>query len=351
MKKFAALALVFGAFVVVGQAAAANYKVAVGEQGRPPAGTTPGATLNAFYPGKLTIHVGDTVTFSNYGFHTVSYVKGAAPPLFAPGDSAYSGISDSAGAAFAFNGLTKLIYNVGAFAPTGGNVVDGSQSVSTGVLQGPKPGQPGVARLSFPKAGVYKLICLVHGPMMKVTVIVKPKAAKVDSPAKVSKSARQQIAGAWAKITAQAKAAKPPVNTVYAGLGDSATAMAFYPQKLTVKAGTTVTWVNQTNMEIHNVVFGPPAYIDGFQKQFDLFPTGPGTPNQVSPALVYGTDPGQAAVYDGTNHGNGFFSTPLFGSVPGLARSTQITFPKAGTYHYFCLLHGEEMAGDIVVTP
>lgn len=352
MKKFAASMLTLGALVITGQAAAATYKVSVGEQGRPPAGTVPGATLNAFFPGKLTIHAGDKVTFSNYGFHTVSYVKGgAAPSLFAPDGSTYSGIADSTGAAFGFDGLAKLAYNVGAFAPGGGTVVDGTHSVSTGILQGPKPEKPGLATLSFPKPGSYTLICLVHGPMMKVKVVVVPKAAKADAPAQVSASAKRQIAAAWSKVTALAKSVAPPANTVYAGIGDAATVMGFFPKKLTVKAGTTVTWVNKSGMELHNVVFGPSAYIDAFEKQYDLFPTGPTAPNQVSPALVYGTDPGKPAIYDGANHGNGFFATPLIGAAPGLASSTQITFPKAGTYHYFCLLHGEEMSGDIVVTP
>jgi plastocyanin len=208
-----------------------------------------------------------------------------------------------------------------------------------------------VATLSFPKVGSYTLVCLVHGPMMKVTIVVKPKPAKVASPAQVSAKAKQQIAAAWASITKLTKTATPPANTVYAGVGDAATLMGFVPQKLTVKVGTTVTWENKAAMEIHNVVFGPSAYIDAFEKQYDLFPGGPGAPNQVSPALVYGTDPGRPAVYDGSNHGNGFFASPLIGSVPGLQHSTQITFTKAGSYHYFCLLHGEEMSGDIVVTP
>jgi len=32
-----------------------------------------------------------------------------------------------------------------------------------------------------------------------------------------------------------------------------------------------------------------------------------------------------------------------------LAPTTQVTFPVAGTFHYFCEIHGTAMAGDIVV--
>ena len=55
--------------------------------------------------------------------------------------------------------------------------------------------------------------------------------------------------------------------------------------------------------------------------------------------------------YDGTNHGNGFFVTPLRDGVPGgLPNTSRITFPKPGKYHYICFLHGPDMAADIVVT-
>jgi plastocyanin len=77
---------------------------------------------------------------------------------------------------------------------------------------------------------------------------------------------------------------------------------------------------------------------------------GPGQPNQVTPVFVYGTDP-TPYNYDGTNHGNGFFVTPLRDGIPGaLPNASRITFPQPGKYHYICFLHGPDMAGDIVVT-
>ena len=80
------------ALAAAGQAAAGNYKVFLGEQARPPAGTPKGATLDMFLPGKVTVKVGDSITFSSATFHTVS-IGGKPTPIFVPvGTSAGSSI-------------------------------------------------------------------------------------------------------------------------------------------------------------------------------------------------------------------------------------------------------------------
>ena len=352
MKKALLIALALAALAAAGPAGAATYQVAVGEIARPPAGTPKMATLNQFVPSRLVIHRGDKVTFTNFGFHTVTYVKGGQPAgILAPDGSKYDVLNDFAGNAFSFSGLDRLIYNLPAFLPAGGKVIDGSKLVSSGVLFGPTPNKPGKVTYTFPKAGTYKLICLVHGPMMAVTVVVKPAAASIASPRAVSRLAARQTAAAWRGIKALDAAAAPPANTVWAGLGNKGTILAFYPKRLTVKAGTSVKFVLKAPMEIHDMAFGPLDYIDQLMKSTDLFPDGPNAKNQASPLMVYGSDPGAAsAVYDGTNHGNGFYASPLLGTEPGMPRETSITFTKPGTYHYVCLVHGPDMSGDIVVT-
>jgi plastocyanin len=122
-----------------------------------------------------------------------------------------------------------------------------------------------------------------------------------------------------------------------------------------VKAGTTVTFVNRSRTQPHNIGFGPKKYIEHLQKTTDLMPTGPTSPNQVSPFEALGSDPRSAYVYDGTNHGNGFFATTVTttpdGSVGGgLPHGYRVKFTKPGTYKYFCWIHGPDMAGKIVVT-
>jgi len=346
--------VLLAALVAAGQAGAADYKVFLGEQGPPPAGTPKGATLDLFLPKTVTINAGDTVTFSSATFHTVTYTP-KPPPLFVgdPKKGKYSGIDDAAGNPFYFNGLAKLIYNGLAFAPFGPHTVSGSTPASSGALSpaGPKAA-PATFAFTFPKAGTYKLICTVH-PGMSGTVVVKPAGTPVPkTPAQVQAQALTDTTAAFAKAKAEAAAAKPPAKTVYMGIGSTSTLLAYFPASLTVKAGTTVTFVNRSPSEVHNIVFGPKKYVQQLANKTDLLPTGPGAPNQVAPVLPYGSDPKGQYTYDGKNHGNGFLATPLTAGSPfvPLPHASRVTFSTPGTYKYFCWIHGPDMAGTIVVT-
>ncbi len=188
---------------------------------------------------------------------------------------------------------------------------------------------------------------------MKGTVVVKPAATPVPAtPAQVQAQALTQTAAAFAKAKALAAAAKPPAHTVIMGVGGTTTLLGYFPARLSVTVGTTVTFVNKAPSEAHNVTFKPKKYIRALSTKIDLFPTGPGSPNQVAPVLLYGSEPKGQYNYDGTNHGNGFFATPLTAgshAIP-LPHASKVTFTKAGTYHYFCWIHGPDMSGTIVVT-
>lgn len=350
---------VLAALIFAAPGGAATRQVLLGEQAKPPAGTPKGTTLNQFFPEVVQVNVGDQVKFTSRSFHTASALGSAkAPPLFLPDatGATYAGITDSLGQPFFFNSLPKLTYNVAAFAP-GGKTVPGTGIASTGVLSPGPNGKPVSGSLTFTKTGTFKVVCTIH-PGMTAKVIVKPAGAPVPAQAEVTAQATKATAAAWAKAKALAVTKAPP-NTVLAGVGTKTTLFSFLPRKLTVKAGTTVAFLAKAPSEVHNVAFGPEKYIDGLMKKIDFFPMGPGKPNQAPPFFFYGSDPpgaGGAYVYDGRNHGNGFFVTPLTDTQPGLppaglAPAARVKFTKAGKYHYFCLLHGPDMAGDIVVTP
>ena len=132
---------------------------------------------------------------------------------------------------------------------------------------------------------------------------------------------------AYPKAIALNKTKVAAPNTVAMGVGGGVAMLAYYPKVLKVKAGTTVTFVNKSSSEVHNIVLGPKKYIEDFQKKTDLFPTGPSSPNQVSPVLPFATDPAPYK-YDGTTtHGNGFFVTPLTSGAPiGLPHASRVTF-------------------------
>jgi plastocyanin len=353
VKRWIVLGVAAATFGFGAQAAlAANFKVFLGEQARPPAGTPKGATLDSFLPSAITVNVGDSITFSSATFHTVTYAPKPAP-LFIPDPAkgSYMDIADSAGSPFYFNGLSKLIYNPVAFAPAGPKTISGTTPVSSGVLS-PPGRKPVTATYAFPVAGVYHLFCQVH-PGMKATVTVKPSGGALPkTPAQVAAQALSDVSAGWSKAKAEVAATKPAANTVIMGLGTTSALLAYFPKVLTVKAGTTVTFVNKSPSEVHNVVFGPKKYISALSKKTDLLPQGPNSPNQVAPFLPFGSEPKGQYTYDGTNHGNGFLVTPLTAGsalVP-LPKSSSVTFTKPGRYSYFCWIHGPDMSGTIVVT-
>jgi plastocyanin len=351
--------LAFAQLAFGGADQATTWNVAVGEQAKPPAGTPKGASLNQFFPGRLTVNAGDSVTFTSVGFHTVTYAGGKPYPPFlgpAPGKT-YQGITDSEGQPFFFDGELKFEYNPVAIGPYGPKAISRGKPASSGVIPGQSFKKPTKATSSFPIAGVFKLLCVVHPPDMAMTVVVKPKGASVPStPDEVDAQAKDETEASWATAKV-AVAKKPPANTVYMGVdgpkepGGRMTVLDFVPDLTTVKVGATVDFVVRAPTEAHNVGFGPLKYLDKLMKQTELFPLPPGAPNQVTPFFIYGSDPPRTPYEGATMHGNGFYATPLADGVPGgLPNRSRITFTKPGKYHFLCLLHGPDMAADIRVT-
>lgn len=118
----------------------------------------------------------------------------------------------------------------------------------------------------------------------------------------------------------------PLAFTVQAGGSDQNEALQslqFYPATITIDAGDSITWRYPAG-EPHTVTFLGPQ-------------SAPPPPNDPSvPAPAGGTS------YDGSTYTSSGF-------VLGGGTYT-LTFPKAGTYTYYCLIHGE-MVGKVVVQP
>ncbi|HWM08062.1 MAG TPA: plastocyanin/azurin family copper-binding protein, partial [Solirubrobacteraceae bacterium] len=198
-------------------------------------------------------------------------------------------------------------------------------------------------KVRFPKAGRYTLTS-VFAPVKKLTVTVKPSGRGVPS-AKQDKRRLAKQVKAGAKLANQLAAFDGPQgNVVRAGNDAKAIAqIAFFPAKKTVEVGDTVKFeMPKESIEIHNIAFGPKPYLDSMPF------LGP----VLNPFVVYRSDaPGTAVSFDGANHGNGYFNTGVLDAHKDTPFPSEdsVTFTKAGTYEYYCAVHGNDMAGEIVV--
>ncbi len=118
---------------------------------------------------------------------------------------------------------------------------------------------------------------------------------------------------------------------------------AYFPDNLSVHVGDTVKF-KQNAAEIHTVTFLAPG-----QAMPDFLATFP----LMDPAVFLPVVPA-SHLYDGTSYANsGIMSTDPSYSLPGQqVTSFWLTFTKAGSYQYVCLVHGMMMTGTVnVVDP
>jgi len=275
-----------------------NWQVGVGGERRHQA-------LQAldFFPGSITIDVGDSVTWTVEGnAHTITFLG----PLssFPPGDNPNS--------------------------PFGGSTYDGSVLTSSGAMF---PGNK--YALTFTKAGTYPYMCLFHPPEMVGVIVVQSAGtpyphsqgfyngrglAEENGQLRAAQESlrefpyRDRGPKLVAGIAPGLAGGAPSTSTVLRFLDSDTLGPGDGSNVATIAVGGTLAWVNQSNNEPHTVTF-PPA--------------GQGPP--AGDPFMPGTGPLTGQTYDGTALVN---SGPFF---PG--QEFTLTFTKAGTYVYFCLIH------------
>lgn len=272
-------------------------------------GTNEAFQTLAFYPSNLTIDAGDTVkaTFPTAEPHTLTFLgsRSAPPSVFDPTNA----------------------------TPAGGGSYDGSTYTSSGFLS-----QGGTYSLTFPKAGTYTYLCLIH-PGMQGTIVVQAAGAPYPTTQTALNAAdATQEANDLAQGTAAVAAfpftpggphlavgMSPGLNT-----GKSAiTVLRFIDgdtvdqTSVTVPVGSSVTWTNLSSNEPHTVTFG--------------------IANQPFPTISNSAPASGGTTYDGTHIVNS-------GVLPSGASFT-LTFLAKGTFTYHCLFHDdtEHMIGTVVV--
>jgi len=349
-----ALAATLAALVVVPATAQAATKTVVVGPLKAAKGVFGGngtADVDGYSLGTVKVHVGDKVRWKFNGFHTVTFPKkgsGAIPFVVPDASAKYSGINDAAGSPFWFNGQTQLDLNPLGALPQGGKTENGTQLNGSGLPQGKaKP-----YTLKFTKVGTFTYFCVIH-PGMKARVKVLPKGKKIPSERQDRKTALRIFK---AEVKAAKKQAKftPAANTVQGGNDKgNVVQLRFFPQSVKVPVGGTVTFQVKSLPEIHTFAFGPAASLQQLASAFiNPVPNAAGPPTlALNGQVVFPSDPPPALPpYDGTAHGNGFFSTGILDGDPASPQpsSAKITFTKAGTYSFICLIH-PFMHGQVVV--
>jgi plastocyanin len=118
--------------------------------------------------------------------------------------------------------------------------------------------------------------------------------------------------------------------------------MAFFPDSLRVHVGDTVHWAQNSN-EIHTVTFlaggaTPDLIVPAPQ------PNGLSSPLMINPTVGFPAAPA-GGQYDGSTYAN----SGIMSLDPGQPTSFDLTFTRAGTYSYLCVVHGQMMSGTVVV--
>ena len=254
---------------------------------------------NIYSPHQINIYVGDTITWKNKGLlepHTITF-----GPMSLLRQLSQQTILAAPQAA----GPPQLQLNPRFALPTRRATYNGSGFANSGFL---RHGQSWT--LTFTRVGTYRYYCLLHFPGMFGVVVVNPRPTESHN------------------------------YTVRTGYGPvTSAADAYFPEVLTIHAGSTVTW---TGAEFHTVTFAPASTIAHLRANFVIpVPQKGGPPKlTVNPQVAY---PGGGNVYNGT----GFLTS---GILQAPHNQFSVTFPKPGIYHYSCVVH-PGMDGTIRVIP
>ncbi|MGH2411173.1 MAG: cupredoxin domain-containing protein, partial [Chloroflexota bacterium] len=287
----------------VGPTAPATYTVMAGFGDQ-------GGEANYFVPQSIEIYPGDTITWKVGGDlepHTVTFGPPALLTKLANG--LINPIMQKAGPPI-------IAFNSQAAYPSQGTSYAGTGFANSGILLGKGKSWS----LTFTKPGTYHYYCLIHydtspgGQKMGGTVIVEPRPR-----------------------------ASHLYNVNAGSMYDSAVngSDSFNPAQLTIHAGDAVVW----HGFLHTITFGPAAQIAHLRQTLIV----PVSQKAGPPILAFNplvALPSGGKTYAGTGFVSSGLLTPTGPQVP----SYTLTFPKAGTYTYVCLLH-PHMQGTIIVLP
>jgi plastocyanin len=355
----------------------------------------------SYFPNDVTVAAGSTLTFhSNFQGepHTVTFgssidkalqifdglsdeeKNGPPPPEIAalkipfviPDDADFS---DPGAVKFNQSAAQPSVVAAGEFAPGVAPCpkpekapFDGKQSFyNSGLLKDDATFEVPLADDLAP--GSYAWICLFHGPEMrgKLTVVAKGDSS-AQSADDVEAAGKKQLDEQVAKLKPELDKAKTDAKPgeVKAGVGienEPSGVVEFIPKEISVPVGGKVTW----NLSFHTVSFNateearPDVVQDadgtwhfnaktfapvGYTPPPPPADEGPPAQDGAPPASDAGPPPPlevDGGTFDG---GSAFYNTGSVNAEGDILFS--ITFSKAGTYKYLCLIH-PDMEGTVKV--
>ncbi len=318
------------AILIVPQAVQAQWHATVGAQSK-----DKGHQALAFLPNEIWIHAGDSITwtFPTDEIHTVSFLK---------------------------SGQTRLSRLVGCPGFTMGEsaIFDGSICVTTASLV---KGQ--TFTVTFPIAGNFKLVCLVHANMTAVVHVLplsEPLPHDQDFYDDQAAQQRHDLLFDTDKGTDHdgdherddSDRTRSPENQVTAGIGEivatpggsqTVSVMRFEEPTKVIHAGETLEWSNSDPVTPHTITFG----------------VEPANPVPPSANVTVDADGARHSVINSPadNVHSGFIVAPpqdrigLAQAPPGVTRF-RVTFTSPGVFPYICALHDDlGMKGTVTVLP
>ncbi|HYZ91975.1 MAG TPA: plastocyanin/azurin family copper-binding protein [Actinomycetota bacterium] len=292
--------------------------------------------VSAFFPGRLRVSAGDTITFTNRSTeapHTITF--GVAPDRSnQPKLLTQDGENPSAFGKCYGKGKPKPSLTTCASKTL--PAYNGTGYWNSGLLQpasAPDPAGPKSVSVKIaertPK-GEYAFVCVLH-PFMNGTLSV---GIAEDSPSSPEDVTAEGAADAQSALAAARALERPRLFvhgnavTVSAGWGDRVISVnRFAPARVVVRVGMTVEWVTQSLYEPHTVTFASPYTRTADPKSFR--PSGRKS---------------------GSSYSGGLANSGLLGPPGGPFPSGPFTlkFTKAREYRYVCTLH-PGMNGVVVV--
>ena len=277
----------------------------------------------AFLPNEIWIHAGDAIIWTVEATepHTITFLT---------------------------DGQIRPPFNVGCPGfSTGSAVFDGSSCVTSPLLF-----KDAKITVSFPVAGNFKLVCLLHSDMTGIVHVLDPSQTLPHD---------QEFYDRLAQTEARAllddrDTTKPnhlhSKNGVTVGGGevvatgagtDTLSVMRFSDPVITVHSGDTLEWTNEDSTTSHTVTFGTePQDLVPPSAKVTVDPDGARHAVLNSPSDSVHSGFLQAAPQDRVG---------LAQAPPGVTRF-RVTFSKPGIYQYICALHdGLGMKGKVVVLP